>query len=71
MKLALPMRESESRFVSATEVEERVRGLMGSEEGKLIRERTVSMKIAAKVELSEGGSSRVALAKLVESWKDK
>ncbi|KAB5560784.1 hypothetical protein DKX38_005741 [Salix brachista] len=71
MKLALPMRESESGFVSATEVEERVRGLMESEEGKLIRERTVGMKIAAKVASSEGGSSRVALSKLVESWKDK
>ncbi|KAJ6738394.1 GLYCOSYLTRANSFERASE [Salix koriyanagi] len=71
MKLALPMRESESGFVSATEVEERVRVLMESEEGRLIRERTVGMKIAAKVALSEGGSSRAALAKLVESWKDK
>ncbi|KAF9683765.1 hypothetical protein SADUNF_Sadunf04G0048400 [Salix dunnii] len=71
MKLALPMRESESGFVSATEVEERVRGLMESEEGKLIRERTVGMKTAAKVASSEGGSSRVALSKLVESWKDK
>ncbi|KAJ6738396.1 GLYCOSYLTRANSFERASE [Salix koriyanagi] len=71
MKLALPMKESESGFVSATEVEERVRGLMESEEGRLIRERTVGMKIAAKVASSEGGSSRVALSKLVESWKDK
>ncbi|KAJ6402297.1 hypothetical protein OIU84_014397 [Salix udensis] len=71
MKLALPMRESESGFVSAAEVEERVRGLMESEEGKLIRERTVGMKIAAKVASSEVGSSRVALSKLVESWKDK
>ncbi|KAJ6738393.1 UDP-GLYCOSYLTRANSFERASE 88A1-LIKE [Salix koriyanagi] len=34
MKLALPMKESESGFVSATEVEERVRGLMESEEGQ-------------------------------------
>ncbi|KAJ6402298.1 hypothetical protein OIU84_014398 [Salix udensis] len=71
MKLALPMRESESGFVSAAEVEDRVRGLMESEEGKLIRERAVGMKIAAKVALSEGGTSRVALAKLFESWKDK
>ncbi|KAJ6738395.1 GLYCOSYLTRANSFERASE [Salix koriyanagi] len=71
MKLALPMRESESGFVSATEVEERVRGLMESEEGNLIRERAVGMKIAAKVASSEDGSSRVALSKLVESWKDK
>jgi hypothetical protein len=71
MKLALPMNESDNRFVSSAEVEERVLGLMESEEGKLIRERTTAMKIAAKAALNEGGSSRVALSKLVESWKDK
>jgi hypothetical protein len=71
MKLALPMNESDNGFVSSAEVEERVLGLMESEEGKLIRERTTAMKIAAKAALNEGGSSRVALSKLVESWKDK
>lgn len=71
MKLALPMNESDNGFVSSAEVEERVLGLMESEEGKLIRERTIGMKIAAKAALNEGGSSRVALSKLVESWKDK
>jgi hypothetical protein len=71
MKLALPMNESDNGFVSSAEVEERVLGLMESEEGKLIRERTIAMKIAAKAALNEGGSSRVALSKLVESWKDK
>jgi hypothetical protein len=29
------------------------------------------MKIAAQAALNEGGSSRVALSQLVESWKDK
>ncbi|KAL3596672.1 hypothetical protein D5086_008309, partial [Populus alba] len=71
MKLALPMNESDNGFVSSAEVEERVLGLMESEEGKLIRERTIAMKIAAEAALNEGGSSRVALSKLVESWKDK
>jgi hypothetical protein len=71
MKLALPMNESDNGFVSSAEVEERVLGLMESEEGKLIRERTIAMKFAAKAALNEGGSSRVALSKLVESWKDK
>lgn len=68
MKLALPMNEEENGFVRAAEVEKRVRELMESEEGKSIRERTVAMKIAAKEALKEGGSSRVALSKLVESW---
>ncbi|CAK7338707.1 unnamed protein product [Dovyalis caffra] len=71
MKLALPMNESDGGFVSAAEVEKRVRWLMEAEEGKLIRERTVAMKNAAKAALSEGGSSRVALSELVESWKHK
>ncbi|KAJ6926205.1 hypothetical protein NC651_010594 [Populus alba x Populus x berolinensis] len=71
MKLALPMNESDKGFVSSAEVEERVLGLMESEEGKLIRERAIAMKIAAQAALNEGGSSRVALSQLVESWKDK
>nr|XP_023875932.1 UDP-glycosyltransferase 88A1-like [Quercus suber] len=68
VKIALSMEESEDGFVSATEVEKRVRELMDSESGNLIRERTVAMKDGAKAALSEGGSSHVALTKLVESW---
>jgi hypothetical protein len=70
MKLALPMNESDNGFVSSAEVEERVLGLMESEEGKLIRERAIAMKIAAQAALNEGGSSRVALSQLVESYKE-
>lgn len=69
VKIALSMKESEDGFVSATEVEKRVRELMDSESGNSIRERTLAMKDGAKTALSEGGSSRVALTKLVESWK--
>ncbi|XP_065625234.1 UDP-glycosyltransferase 88A1 [Quercus suber] len=69
VKIALSMEESEDGFVSATEVEKRVRELMDSESGNLIRERTVAMKDGAKAALSEGGSSHVALTKLVQSWK--
>ncbi|GAV76325.1 UDPGT domain-containing protein [Cephalotus follicularis] len=69
MKIALPMNELENGFVSAAEVEKRVRELMDSVEGNLVRERTMAMKNAAMYALSEGGSSRIALAKFVESWK--
>ncbi|XP_023875938.1 UDP-glycosyltransferase 88A1 [Quercus suber] len=69
VKIALSMMESEDGFVSATEVEKRVRELMDSESGNSIRERTLAMKDGAKAALIEGGSSRVALTKLVESWK--
>ncbi|KAA8533663.1 hypothetical protein F0562_031180 [Nyssa sinensis] len=69
MKLALPINESEDGFVSAAEVEKRVRELMESEEGKLVRERAHAEREAARAAMTEGVSSRVELAKLVESWK--
>eukprot|EP00258_Populus_trichocarpa_P019272 XP_006384095.2 UDP-glycosyltransferase 88A1 [Populus trichocarpa] len=68
MKLALSMNESEDGFVSADEVEKNLRGLMVSDEGILIKERALTMKNAAKAAMIEGGSSHVALSKLVESW---
>ncbi|KAF5731204.1 putative UDP-glucosyl transferase 88A1 [Tripterygium wilfordii] len=69
LKLALPMNESESGLVSAIEVEKRVRDLMESDQGKSMKERMlVKMKEALKA-MGDGGSSRVALAELVESWK--
>ncbi|KAJ6960841.1 UDP-glycosyltransferase 88A1 [Populus alba] len=69
MKLALSMNESEDGFVRADEVEKKVRGLMESEEGELIRERAIAMKNAAKAAMDEGGSSYTAFSKLIESWK--
>ncbi|XWS61249.1 hypothetical protein CRYUN_Cryun07bG0109600 [Craigia yunnanensis] len=69
MKIALPMMESETGFVNSTEVVKRVKELMESKEGKSVRERTIAMKHAAQAALSEGGSSRVAVAKLFEAWK--
>ncbi|XP_027118165.1 anthocyanidin 5,3-O-glucosyltransferase-like [Coffea arabica] len=49
MKLALPMDEStEGGFVKAAEIEKRVRGLMDSEEGKVIRETAQAKKEEAK-----------------------
>jgi hypothetical protein len=50
-------------------VEKRVRELMNLEEGNLIMVRTTCIQNDAKAAVREGGSSRVALAKLVESWK--
>ncbi|KAG2709776.1 hypothetical protein I3760_05G257100 [Carya illinoinensis] len=70
MRIAFPMNESENGFVSAAEVEKRVRELMDSDEGKLIRERTLAMKNEAKTVLNEEeGSSRVALNNFFDSWK--
>ncbi|RVX02005.1 UDP-glycosyltransferase 88B1 [Vitis vinifera] len=69
MKLALPMEELEDGFVKASEIEKRARQLMESEEGKSIRNQIMVMKEAAEAAMSDGGSSRVALMKLVQSWK--
>ncbi|KAI6696401.1 hypothetical protein NL676_016520 [Syzygium grande] len=69
MRIALPLDESEDGSVSSEEVEKRVRELMESEEGKMVRERVLAMKEEAKAALSPGGSSRSALAELIESWK--
>ncbi|KAF7148689.1 hypothetical protein RHSIM_Rhsim03G0192700 [Rhododendron simsii] len=68
MNLALPMKESEDGFVRAEEVEKRVCDLMDSEEGNSVRMQVLKMKAAAEAAMREGGSSRVALSKLVESW---
>ncbi|KAJ9703178.1 hypothetical protein PVL29_004807 [Vitis rotundifolia] len=69
MKLAIPMEESEEGFVTATEVEKRVRELMELEEGNTLRLRIMAMKEAAETAMSDGGSSRTALTKLVKSWR--
>ncbi|XP_058206038.1 UDP-glycosyltransferase 88B1-like [Rhododendron vialii] len=68
MNLALPMKDSKDGFVTADEVEKRVSELMDSQEGKSVRMQVSKMKAAAEAAMSEGGSSRVALSKLVESW---
>ncbi|KAJ0887897.1 putative UDP-glucuronosyl/UDP-glucosyltransferase, UDP-glycosyltransferase family [Helianthus annuus] len=68
MKLALPMDESEGGMVTAMEVEKRVRQLMEGDEGKVVREVVTARKEEAAMALSEGGSSRAALYKLVALW---
>lgn len=69
MKIALAVEPSENGFVTAAEVEERVRELMESKAGRSVRERVGAMKDAAEAAMSPGGSSRVSLTKLVDSWK--
>eukprot|EP00268_Persea_americana_P050352 TRINITY_DN5469_c0_g3_i2.p1 TRINITY_DN5469_c0_g3~~TRINITY_DN5469_c0_g3_i2.p1 ORF type:complete len:483 (+),score=70.82 TRINITY_DN5469_c0_g3_i2:272-1720(+) len=69
MGLAMPMVGAEKGWVEAEEVEKRVRGLMESEEGKALRERTAEMRDKAMAALGEGGSSRTALADLTWMWK--
>ncbi|PSS04403.1 Anthocyanidin 5,3-O-glucosyltransferase [Actinidia chinensis var. chinensis] len=69
MKLALAMNESEDEFVTAIEVEKRIKELMESKEGKMIRDRAKAAGDNARAAMSEGGSSLAAVGKLVELWK--
>ncbi|OVA18915.1 UDP-glucuronosyl/UDP-glucosyltransferase [Macleaya cordata] len=69
MKLALSIDESKGGFVSAAELEKRVKGLMDSEEGKALRENILMMSEAAKAAIGEGGSSHGTLKELTKSWK--
>ncbi|KAK2656972.1 hypothetical protein Ddye_010024 [Dipteronia dyeriana] len=71
LELALPINEPDGGgLVSSAEVEERVRELMDdSEKCKSLRKLVVAKRDEAMAALSQqDGSSRVALAKLVESW---
>ncbi|KAM1070222.1 hypothetical protein COP2_002091 [Malus domestica] len=70
IKIALPMDDSKDGFVSAAEVEKRVTELMNSDsmEGNSIRVRAKDMQIEARAALSESGTSRVALTRLLKSW---
>ncbi|XP_059443696.1 anthocyanidin 5,3-O-glucosyltransferase-like [Corylus avellana] len=68
LKVALTVNGSEDGLVSAAELEKRVRELMDSEAGKEVRERVSCMRDDAVAAVKEGGSSRVALAKLAEVW---
>ncbi|XP_010671721.2 UDP-glycosyltransferase 88B1 [Beta vulgaris subsp. vulgaris] len=69
IKIALPMEESEDRFVNSNEIEKRVKQIMNSKEGDYVRKRVLEMKDKAKIALNEGGSSNVALKMLIESWQ--
>ncbi|KAL5718550.1 hypothetical protein ACHQM5_011439 [Ranunculus cassubicifolius] len=70
MKVALPMNASENGIVKASEVERRVRDLMDSDVGKVVRDQTLRMCEDSKTMLSEGGSSVRALNELAKSWSD-
>ncbi|KAI3680313.1 hypothetical protein L2E82_50413 [Cichorium intybus] len=68
MKLALPMDETDGGWVTAMEVEKRVRQLMEAEEGKAVREVATARKEEVARAMEDDGSSRVSLSKLVGSW---
>ncbi|KAM0863705.1 hypothetical protein ACQ4PT_044411 [Festuca glaucescens] len=60
--------DKDDLVVEADEVASKVRWIMDSDGGKLLRERTLAAMRQAKEALREGGESDVALARLVEGW---
>ncbi|XP_061952689.1 UDP-glycosyltransferase 88B1-like [Populus nigra] len=70
MKVALAFREAgDDHFVNAAELEERVIELMNSEKGEAVRERVLKLREDAVAAKSDGGSSCIAMAKLVDCFK--
>ncbi|XP_034925654.1 UDP-glycosyltransferase 88B1 [Populus alba] len=71
MKVALACREAEDdQFVNAAELEERVIELMNSKKGEAVRERVLKLREDAVEAKSDGGSSCIAMAKLVDSFNN-
>ncbi|KAL3622219.1 hypothetical protein CASFOL_033630 [Castilleja foliolosa] len=69
IKVALRPRVGENGLVGRVEIVNVVKGLMEGEEGKGIRRRIRDLKDAAKIVLSENGSSTKLLADLATKWK--
>ncbi|KAG8381224.1 hypothetical protein BUALT_Bualt06G0100000 [Buddleja alternifolia] len=67
MKVALPLEEADGGFVTAAELEKKVKELMGSTMGRGVRHRVAKMKVAAEAAVGKNGSSVIALDKFIES----
>ncbi|PKA60464.1 Anthocyanidin 5,3-O-glucosyltransferase [Apostasia shenzhenica] len=65
--LAAEMNGAKEGWVTAAEVEERVRWVIETEEGKQLRERVAAAGESARAALSEGGSSQATMAEFVRS----
>ncbi|KAK4426847.1 Baicalein 7-O-glucuronosyltransferase [Sesamum alatum] len=65
IKVALPLEETADGFVTAVELEKRVRELMDSKTGRAVRQRVAEMKSSAAAAVLENGSSLVALEKFM------
>ncbi|TVU35832.1 hypothetical protein EJB05_17739, partial [Eragrostis curvula] len=66
MKLGVEMRGYDGELVTAEEVETKVRWVMESEGGKMLRERVAAAKHAGAEALNEGGSSHAAFVQFLK-----
>ncbi|XP_051225572.1 UDP-glycosyltransferase 1-like [Lolium perenne] len=68
MRLAVAMEGYDKELVEAKEVAAKVRWVMDSEGGRVLRERTLAAMRQANDALPEGGESEATLAGLVDVW---
>jgi UDP-glucoronosyl and UDP-glucosyl transferase len=69
MKLAVAVEGYDMEFVTADEVERKIKWLMESERGRELRERAAAVKEAASRALVEAGEAHTALVRLVNNLK--
>ena len=68
MKMAIPVgQREEDGFVTATELETRVRELMESDKGRELRERSQKMKEMSMAAFGDSGSSKLALKRFIDT----
>nr|UNO36931.1 UGT7 [Pueraria montana var. thomsonii] len=70
IKVGLAVKQNKDGLVSSTELGDRVRELMDSDRGKEIRQKIFKMKMSANEAMAKGGSSIMALNRLVEVWRE-
>lgn len=70
LEMAIPVEQrEEDGFVTGTELEKRIRELMGSKKGEELKEKSRKMRESTLSACLEGGSSIRDLSKLVGKWK--
>ncbi|RLM70308.1 hypothetical protein C2845_PM17G04120 [Panicum miliaceum] len=69
LQMALPLEGYDRGMVAAEEVASKVRWLMDSDGGAMLRERTLAARAQAREALRHGGESEAALAELVDLWR--
>ena len=68
MELAVTMEGYDKEVVEAEEVAKKVRWMMDSDDGRVLRERTLVVMRQAKEALLKGGESETTLTGLVDAW---
>lgn len=69
LKVALGVKLNDKGIVESQDIAKYVRGLIEGDEGKLLRNKMKGCKEAAKLALSQEGSSTKSLAEVAQIWK--